>query len=308
MSVVSVINYKGGVGKTTLTANLGAGLAARGRSVLLIDLDPQASLTFSLVTPERWRKDLAQDRTIKNWYDSFAAGSSKDLSDFLLSPRRITDRLRRLPNAGVLQLIPSHLGLINVDLELASELGGGSLRQAKLKYLRVHRRLADALSNSAFDDWEVILIDCPPNFNVVTKTAIVASDHILIPAKADYLSTLGIDYLGRSLEELVTDYNDYATYESPNSGAKIDPEIMGVIFTMVQYYAQQPIAALRPFMQQTRDLGVPVFDNMMRENKTHFGDVPQGGIPLILSDLPTASNLVGELEALVDEFETEVGV
>jgi len=56
MHVISVINYKGGVGKTTITANLGAELARRGRRVLLIDIDPQASLTFSFIPPEEWVK------------------------------------------------------------------------------------------------------------------------------------------------------------------------------------------------------------------------------------------------------------
>src|SRR6266511_3069898 len=64
-SVVSVINYKGGVGKTTLTANLGADLAARGRRVLLIDLDPQASLTFSFFRVPEWETQLAVRRTAR---------------------------------------------------------------------------------------------------------------------------------------------------------------------------------------------------------------------------------------------------
>jgi chromosome partitioning protein len=74
MRVTSIINYKGGVGKTTLTANLGAELAWRGAKVLLIDLDPQASLTFSFVRPEDWKADLADTSTIKQWFDSFTEG------------------------------------------------------------------------------------------------------------------------------------------------------------------------------------------------------------------------------------------
>ncbi len=71
MHIVSVINYKGGVGKTTVTANLAAELAHRGYNVLLLDLDPQASLTFSFMRPEDWKELYAESRTIKKWFDSF---------------------------------------------------------------------------------------------------------------------------------------------------------------------------------------------------------------------------------------------
>ena len=69
MQVVAVINHKGGVGKTTLTANLGAGLAARGQKVLLIDLDSQGSLSVSFFTQTEWMNDLMPSRTIKHWFD-----------------------------------------------------------------------------------------------------------------------------------------------------------------------------------------------------------------------------------------------
>ena len=84
-------------------------------------------------------------------------------------------------------LVASHLGLINVDLELATELGVATLKQSKENFLKVHKRLSDGLSEIDHEDFDSILIDCPPNFNIVTKTAIVASDKILIPAKPDYL-------------------------------------------------------------------------------------------------------------------------
>lgn len=74
MHIVSVINYKGGVGKTSLTANLAAELAFRGKKILLVDLDAQASLTFSLISPDEWNKDYAPAKTIKSWFDSFEQG------------------------------------------------------------------------------------------------------------------------------------------------------------------------------------------------------------------------------------------
>jgi chromosome partitioning protein len=172
MHVVSVINYKGGVGKTSLTSNLAGELAWRGKRVLLVDLDAQASLTFSLITPDEWVKSFADTRTIKQWFDSHDTGAPISLSSLIHSPARITNALK---GNGKLDLICSHLGLINVDLELATKLGGASLEQAKKNFIAVHRRLSDGLSDLD-GEYDLVLIDCPPNFNIVTKTAIVASE------------------------------------------------------------------------------------------------------------------------------------
>ncbi|WP_337171406.1 AAA family ATPase [Gemmatimonas aurantiaca] len=305
MWIVSVINYKGGVGKTTTTANLAAELAWRGQRVLLIDLDPQASLTFSLVTPDEWERDLAASKTIKSWFDAFMNKSTGALTDLVVTPRRAAAVLR---GKGKLDLIASHLGLINVDLELATELGGATLKQSKLNYLKVHRRLADGLSQIADDSYDIVLIDCPPNFNVVTKTAIVASDFVLIPAKPDYLSTLGIDYLQRNLNELVESYNEYANLEGTAGVARISPEILGIVFTMVQIYGGQPIAAIRPFIAKTKKLGTHVFDAHIRENKTIFGDAPQIGLPVVLHRYSsgTHNDVVLGLEEFVDQFQARL--
>lgn len=309
MPVVSVINYKGGVGKTTLTVNLGAELAYRGMRVLLMDLDAQASLTFSLVKPDYWETHLATGGTILEWYESFRTGSPVSLSSVVMTPPLVNSHVQASKKGGQLDLIPSHLGLINVDLELATELGGASLRQSKLNYLKVHRRLAQGLTDPAFDVYDVILIDCPPNFNIVTKTAIVASDQILIPAKADYLSTLGIDYLHRSLDGLVSDYNEYVDLDANSSGAdEIAPQILGVVFSMLQFYGGQPIAALRPYIAQTKSLGVSVFDCHMRENKTLYSDAPNYGLPVVMNGTAGAGRVVSELEALVTEFVSRAGI
>ena len=175
----------------------------------------------------------------------------------------------------------SHLGLINVDLELATSLGGASLSQAKANFLKVHSRLRDGLASLA-SKYDVILIDCPPNFNIVTKNAIVASELILVPAKPDYLSTMGIDYLIRQLRQLVDDYNEYARLGSRDEAYSIEPKIIGVVFTMIQLYDGSPIAAQRPYIDQIRRLGEPVFDSYLRENKTFFADAPEYGIPVVL--------------------------
>lgn len=307
MHVVSVINYKGGVGKTTVTANLGAELAWRGHKVLLLDFDPQASLTFSFIRPEVWDAKLKDSRTIKGWFDSFSKKTHLALTDLLVTPPKAKTALK---DNGKLDLIASHLGLINVDLELATELGGANMKQNKQNYLRVHKRLSDGLAEIDETLYDIVLIDCPPNFNIVTKTAIVASDHILIPAKPDYLSTLGIDYLTRSVNDLVKEFNEYAELKLDEETASIDPEVLGVVFTMVQYRNAEPISALRPFIAQTKNLGVPVFDAQFRENKTLFADAPQDGVPVVLTRQSpgTYATIVEEIEEFVTEFETKLGI
>lgn len=303
MEIIAIINYKGGVGKTTTTANIAAELAFKGKKVLIIDSDAQASLTFSFVRPDDWNDNLKDKKTIKNWFDAVAEGNEPPpLSSLIISPKSVNDLVK--DSFGQLDIICSHLGLINVDLELATLLGGANLQQTKKNYIKVHGKLRQAVKDLTQLDYDYVLIDCPPNFNIVTKNAIIASEKILIPAKPDYLSTLGIDYLQRSLHQLVQEYNEFADAKSE----KIAPEILGVIFTMIQITSGQPIAAQRQFIAQTKRHGIHVFKNFFRENKTIFADAPQNLRPVVLNgyNKGTYSDIVKEIEVFVNEFQKRV--
>lgn len=304
MEVVAVINYKGGVGKTSLTANIGVEVARRGKSVLLIDLDAQASLTFSLISPEDWHDKFEKDCTIKEWFDRYDTKSPVTLQSLVTTPQRVK---LRIAGKGSLDLVCSHLGLINVDLELATQLKGANMQQMKKSFIDVHRRLSDAIE--VFEDkYDLVLIDCPPNFNIVTKTAIVACDHILVPAKPDYLSTLGIDYLIRSYRQLVSEYNEYAVLSQGESTCAIDPNILGVVFTMVQEMNGGPIAAQRQFMSRVQD--IPVFESYIKNNNTIFADAPETGLPVVLGSHPSGTyrSVVDSLKAVAKEFCSKLGL
>jgi chromosome partitioning protein len=305
MKIISVINYKGGVGKTTITANLAAELAFRGKRVLAIDLDPQASLTFSFFTVDEWREKFESSRTIKKWYDAFIdKDADLNLVSLIAHPARVNSQMR-----GKLDLICSHLALINVDLELATRLIGGTERDLRNNYLRVHTRLKQGLESLAADSYDFVLIDCPPNFNIVTKTAIVASNWLLAPTKPDYLSTLGIEQLDKHVKELVKTYNRYVADTNGNEWQPIDPRILGVIFTMIQIRNQQPILTLQQYIEQVRRLDVPTLDTQIRENKTIYGDAPEYGVPVVLKRVSgkTYEGVQDELERLTTEVLAKAG-
>ncbi|GAA2635462.1 AAA family ATPase [Dactylosporangium fulvum] len=291
MSVVSVINYKGGVGKTTLTANIGAELAARGRKVLLIDLDPQASLTFSFYRPAEFEEQ--QQSTILNWFRDFIAGRTEvPLHRYVLTPQEINAKVQ-----GQVDVLASHLGLIEVDLDLAAVLGGSRFLKQHPRYVPVHRALADALNDQMFHGYDSVLIDCPPNFNMVTRTAIVASDHVVVPARPDYLSTLGIDYLRGRLTRLVEEYNSVAPQP-------INPELVGVIYTMVQWTATGPLNSQRTSVERTAEIEIPAFLQTVRDSKTAITEAGVSSLPVVLAPPgnTTIENLRYELQQLTSEF------
>ncbi|KHT29333.1 AAA family ATPase [Pectobacterium brasiliense] len=309
MKIISVINYKGGVGKTTVTANLAAELARRNKRVLVLDMDAQASLTFSFISPDYWNASLKDTHTIKNYFDNISQGFAPiNLSQLVCKPYNINNWLAQNGYFGYVDIISSHLGLINVDLELATLLGGANLNQAKLNYIKVHGKLRDSIKEFASYNYDVVLIDCPPNFNIVTKNALIASDQILIPAKPDYLSTLGIDYLIRSVHQLIHEFNEFSSMD--DSVPTSHPVILGVVFTMIQIYSGAPIGPQMQYIAQTQRLNIPTFQCYFRENKSIFASAPQNGIPVALHGYSngTYSDIVNEISYFGTEFVQKAGI
>lgn len=298
MKIVAIINYKGGVGKTTLTANLGAELARRGEKILLIDLDPQSNLTFCFYHPDEWHDRLRDRATLKQWFDSFRDGKpGTALGDLICRPEAVNAVVGT--SGGQLDLIASHLRLMHLDLDLATDLRGTS-DETRSEMFRVRGSLARALADRRFSDYDYVLLDCPPSMNMLSQCGIVASNHLLIPSRADYLSTIGVEFLWAAFFELLKLHNDQAV----KFGKRADlaqPEIMGVVFTMVEYWGQEPVSAQQNYMNRVKQLGLPIFKQMMRHNATLFGNpVPRGMPPILHKRLN--SHISIELMGLVSEF------
>lgn len=293
MKVVSIINHKGGVGKTTLTANLGAGLAARGKRVLLLDLDSQASLTISFFTQNEWAEELLPTRTIKHWYDGIDDDAKLDSPESLItSPQRVNRRLKH--SAGAVDIIAGHRDLADVDTELASRLLGDPGRFADL-----HGRLRKGLAHKALAEYDLVLIDCAPNFGLIAKNAVAASDMLLIPTKPDYLSTNGIDSLGLKIRTFTEEYNDRR-----NGSGPIERPPAAVIFTMVQNNDGKPIETQRSVISRIEARGVPTFSTTIRDSKAVYGPAPEHGVPVILAGTGRAQTR--ELRDLVSELSTRL--
>lgn len=151
--VIAISNHKGGVAKTTSVVNLGAGLHRCGQKVLLIDIDPQANLTQSLGITQ-------PELTI---YEA------------------LIDQVEELPLISIQEgfsLIPSSLDLSGAELELSNEAGREYLLREKIETL--------------LDQFDYILIDCPPSLGLLTVNALTAAHEVFIPLQAEFLPTQGL--------------------------------------------------------------------------------------------------------------------
>lgn len=168
MHKIAVINQKGGVGKTTTTANLGAALAMKGKRVLLLDMDPQANLTLHL---DR-RPDL----------------EAKAMTQVLVDDVPIAQTIVATSVAG-LDVVPADTSLAGVEQVLANRIG----RETIL------REAFEALARGGIDP-DYVLVDCPPSLGVLSANALVAADSVLVPVQTEYFALQGMAKLFEVVE------------------------------------------------------------------------------------------------------------
>jgi chromosome partitioning protein len=301
MQAISVINFKGGVGKTTLTVNLGVELARRGCKVMLIDLDPQSSLTFCFFTPDEYERQLRGRKTLKCWLDGFQNGlPSVDLVHFFVPAGAVNQIVA--PNGGFIHLIPSDLDLAELELTMLRNRGPKSV-DADLEIARRRGALLDQLRRGQVAGYDFVLLDCPPSLNVLTQSALIASDRILIPTQADYLSHVGIGSLVRALGDLTVAYNGQrAKHGLPVDLPQADPRLLGVVFNMITYNPQRrPIADQQYYIDRVKDKVDRTFTTMIRDSDRHFGRMTPSRGPAILNTR-VADEVYVELMSLTTEF------
>jgi chromosome partitioning protein len=191
--VVSTINLKGGVGKTQMTVALAEFLAMlHDKKVLLIDLDPQTNATVALIDENKWLvKDQKGETLLQLFKDKLYFTSKFDINKAII--KKVSNVAGGIPN---LDLLPSSLGLIAIQDSLPLIPAGRFYVTSPVTLLK------EAISD-VLEEYDFVLIDCPPNLGIITLNGIYISDYYLIPCIPDILSTYGIPQILDRLNNFV---------------------------------------------------------------------------------------------------------
>ena len=163
--IISVVNQKGGVGKTTTAWNVGIGLAKSGYKVLLLDFDPQGDLTTCL----GWKNNEELENTVSSLLLNKINNRESNMDDFILH------------NDEGVDLIPSNLDLASTEMQLISAFNRESLLKNSIEPIK--------------NNYDYIVIDCPPALGILTINALATSTDVLIPVQTHYLPAKGMTKL-----------------------------------------------------------------------------------------------------------------
>jgi chromosome partitioning protein len=276
--VVAVVNMKGGVGKSTITANLGWHSAyKRDKKVLLVDLDPQFNLSQYALGSERYQDILK--KKAPTIYEIFEQTSTSPLiRNQSIDPLDAICNVREWADGSKLDLVPSRL-------DLAWTLKNSSYGKAE--------HLANFL-NSLRKKYDLILVDCPPTQSMLTDAAYQSSDFVLIPVKPEFLSTIGLPLLVKSLEDFKLQHRD----------SRI--QIAGILFNAISPEKTEHQKSKADVVGLAKRNKWYVFRNEIGYSDSY----PKGsreGKPIFLTGYARA-NKVNEFEALADEFSQRIGL
>jgi len=231
--VIAIANQKGGVGKTTTAVNLAASLAVAEKRTLLVDLDPQANATSGVgVDPNSMRQTI---------YHALIG----DIS---------ADQLLQATGLDLLRLLPANPDLIGAEVELISALA----RENKLK---------QALA-AVKEDYDYLLVDCPPSLGLLTINALTAADSVLIPLQCEYYAMEGLSQLINTVRLIQRELNPTLV-------------IHGILLTM--FDARNNLS--HQVSKEIREhFSAQVFETMIPRN-VRLSEAPSHGLPALLYDI-----------------------
>ncbi len=249
--VISIVNQKGGVGKTTTAVNLGAALAALGKFVLLIDLDPQANATSGLGVDYR--------------------NLSHGMYEVLIGQKSFRDVIMQTTHHGY-KLAPANLDLAGASVEMAD------MEQREFQLARQILEIRN--------DYDYVLIDCPPALGLLTVNALVASDEVLIPVQSEYYALEGLGQLLQTVSlvqqhlkpELKVRGAVITMFDKRN---RLSQQVLEELYQHFPYYVyrtaiprnvrltEAPSHGISIFAYDARSKGAKAYDRLAREFLAH---------------------------------------
>lgn len=285
---ISVINFKGGVGKTTFAFQLGAGLARyHSARVLLIDMDHQSSLSIVCLTAPVWQQMVAQKRTVNEIFEPFIGQSP--------FPNKSIIEKKAIKQSSVahhyqsMDIVPASLQLDDIEIDLTASHHGNAIRSEWDKRTLICRWLEEA---SVDKDYDYIIFDCPPATKIVSQNAIAASHGYIIPVIPEAVMERGAPHLsGMITKGIDARLCALAAMGTPRAMHVQKTELVGVVITRIQIHGpassgytddhtrhlasiqkQWGRLLLKPYIEQgtgvsqALDYGVPVYDRGQTQN------------------------------------------
>ena len=235
--IIAIANQKGGVGKTTTSINLSACLAEMGKKVLVIDLDPQGNTTSGFGIDKSEMENTVYE--------------------LMLDECTIKESMTKVENIENLSLIPSNVNLAGAEIELLGINEKEYILKNAVDYIR--------------DDYDYIIIDCPPSLNMLTVNAMTTADSILVPIQCEYYALEGISQLIHTID---------LVQERLNANLKID----GVVFTMYDARTNLSSDVVNTVKE---NLNATVYQTIIPRN-IRLAEAPSHGLPINLYDPKSA--------------------
>tara|TARA_Y100000590_G_scaffold81544_2_gene90649 strand:- start:3551 stop:4354 length:804 start_codon:yes stop_codon:yes gene_type:complete len=235
--IISIINQKGGVGKTTTAINLAAGLAFQNKKILVVDLDPQGNATTGLGL-------------------SNSENSNETIYAVLNGTKKFSEVIKKTQFQN-LDLVPSNVDLSGLEVETA-----GDGRRAFILKEQIMAYL-----NDFTDNYEYVLIDCPPSLSLLTVMALVSSHSLVVPLQTEFFALEGLTQLMKTIERIKVNLNS-------------ELKIKGILLTM--YDKRNKLSS--QVEKEARDYFKEKVYNTIIPRNVRLSEAPSHGVPVIVYD------------------------
>lgn len=290
--IISFINLKGGVGKTTLAVATAEILAKEhDKKVLVIDLDPQTNATVLLISQKQWKEANEENKTIHQLF--------LDLKENTKAFNIEESIIKKVSNIGdgidKLDLLPSSIDLIDIGDDIA----GYNNKQDTMTALKNEIDKKYKEGKTIQENYDYILIDCPPNLGAITMCGVYMSQYYIIPVLPDTLSTYG-------LKQVVKKINDKAR-EIKRFDKVFDIKPLGVLINRYRNTKSYNVIKNSLMLSSTKKEIPKVFDTII-SNTTNYADVcdfdeAKTTIRKKYNDFSVLNNFVNEITSRCDEYE-----